>query len=240
MVRSVLMTLLMLSAVSFAGDRDEVELIGFSRAGDYAAYEIHGIADGSGFPYSEIFVIDIRRNVFSGGPFRVRGREGGSSDKESDFFLNQTRRQAKEKARAKLRALGIDVSRKGRLLVHHPRSDVGTDGKVARFVIKDDTINTGETQILKLAETSVSLPSCESLGIKPSLLELVLESEQTKRKTPLQKDVRIPESRGCAYDYRIESVHHHESGSLLVFVSYLRPGYEGPDRKYLAVSGKLP
>ena len=239
-MRFIWLVLLAISRPGLAGDRDQLEFLGFSRGGQFAAYEIHGISDGSGFPYSEVFVIEVEKNVYSGGPYYARGDDAGASDKESDKLLKETRRKASSKAQNHLKKVGIDGSAKGKLLVHHPRSDVGTDSKTVRFMINDELPNGGDTMRLELSESAISLPGCDSLGVKASLLELGLMSEQSKRKIALQKDERVPSSRGCAYDYRIESVHYHPAGSLLVFVSYLRPGYEGPDRKYLAVSGKLP
>ena len=50
---------LLLAAPAVAGDRALADFIGFSEDGRYFAFEEYGVQDGSGFPYSTIYVIDL-------------------------------------------------------------------------------------------------------------------------------------------------------------------------------------
>lgn len=76
---------LLLLAVTFvasqasAGDYAAFQPIGFSSDGYVFAFEEYGVQDGSGFPYSTIYVIDTRNDTFlPGAPVRAVGREDGA------------------------------------------------------------------------------------------------------------------------------------------------------------------
>src|SRR5215207_8757888 len=55
----------------FAGDYANIHFIGFSRDGKYLAFEQYGTADGSGFPYADLYLLDVEKNVFAAKPFEV-------------------------------------------------------------------------------------------------------------------------------------------------------------------------
>src|SRR5690606_10447936 len=64
---------LAMASVAQAGDRALFDALGYSPDGRYFAFEEYGVQDGSGFPYSNIYVIDLVDDVWVGGsPFRVR------------------------------------------------------------------------------------------------------------------------------------------------------------------------
>ena len=44
---------------ALAGDRAVIDFIGYSADSRYFAFEEFGIQDGSGFPYSSIYIIDL-------------------------------------------------------------------------------------------------------------------------------------------------------------------------------------
>jgi len=61
------------AAPAVAGDIAALQSIGFSVDGSVYAFEEYGIQDGSGFPYSNIYVIDTVKDVYlPGTPIRVR------------------------------------------------------------------------------------------------------------------------------------------------------------------------
>jgi len=70
---SALLFLAITATAAAAADNAERAAIGFSPDGRYFAFEQYGVQDGSGFPYSEIFVIDLDANQWvKGSPFRAR------------------------------------------------------------------------------------------------------------------------------------------------------------------------
>src|SRR5690554_5413879 len=97
-----LLAALLLPAAAIAGDRALAEFIGYSTDGRYFAFEKYGIQDGSGFPYSNIYFIDLPADAWlSGTPVRVR------IDSE-EARLADARAQARGQAAARLDDLGID------------------------------------------------------------------------------------------------------------------------------------
>ena len=48
-----------------AGDYAELNYIGVSKDGKHLAFEEYGTQDGSGYPYSNIYFIDVDKNVYA-------------------------------------------------------------------------------------------------------------------------------------------------------------------------------
>ena len=118
-----------LAPAALAGDFAERRIIGFSADGKYFAFEQFGVQDGSGFPYAEIFVIDIEKDAWAPDtPIRISLREEGKT-------LADARTQASSQAAAALSSLKID--RPGVLLASNPPGESGADplkvGVDARF-----------------------------------------------------------------------------------------------------------
>ena len=67
------------SPTAFAGDFADRELLGFSRDGAYFAFEEFGVLDGSGIPYSNIYVVEVDKDAWiDGTPIRLKGAEEGA------------------------------------------------------------------------------------------------------------------------------------------------------------------
>eukprot|EP01036_Dinobryon_divergens_P042760 gene42760-56842_t len=62
------LALLTLAVVpALAGDRALIDFIGYSEDGQYFAFEEYGIGDGSGAPYSHIFIVDLAADAWGDG-----------------------------------------------------------------------------------------------------------------------------------------------------------------------------
>ena len=76
-------------AVSFpvmalAGDNADLEILGFSPDGGTFAFEEYGVEDGSGFPYSNIYMIETDADEWvEGTPVRVRLEDDGASAEDA-------------------------------------------------------------------------------------------------------------------------------------------------------------
>ncbi|HEY7765546.1 MAG TPA: DUF2259 domain-containing protein, partial [Aestuariivirgaceae bacterium] len=97
---------------AFAADAAERDILGFSPDGRYFAFEQYGVQDGSGFPYSEIFIIDLEEDRWlEGTPVRIR------LDDETQS-LGKARAEASGKAREYL--LSARIEDNARVLASNP------------------------------------------------------------------------------------------------------------------------
>ena len=102
MKRTLLAILVLIGAstISFAGDFATLNFIGFSKDGRYLAFEEYGTQDGSGFPYSSIYFIDVAKNAYAAKSINVRLDSETATER-------QARAKAKLNAAASLRRLRI-------------------------------------------------------------------------------------------------------------------------------------
>src|SRR5690349_20466243 len=100
-----LIALLALAATpAIAGDRALIDYLEYSNDGRYFAFEEFGVQDGSGFPYSNIYIIDLPADSWvSGSPYRARIDDDGAD-------VEDARDMAFDQAEDKLDALGISVA----------------------------------------------------------------------------------------------------------------------------------
>jgi len=91
---------------------------------------------------------------------------------------------------------------------------------------------------LSLSQKPIRPKACELYEEDAMLLELSLKNRENDSFKFLQKDLTLPAARGCAIDYRIQDVYLYK-GSIVVFIGVFTRGFEGPDMRYMAVTGKL-
>jgi len=59
-----------------AADASDRAIIGFSKDGSHFAFEEYGMQDGSGFPYADIYIINLKTDKWvKGSPIRVLVRD---------------------------------------------------------------------------------------------------------------------------------------------------------------------
>lgn len=212
-----------------AGDVAQLQILGFSPDGRYLAYEVSGVQDGSGSPYCEIYFIDVVRNEYAASPVRLRGRESESRQ------LAGLRQQAALSAAPSLQSLSIAAAVKGKALVHHPLTDLTSDGCYVKFsTFPGPPPGPGGSIYELVLEERPAGKSCFDLEAKIFTLRL----QQGARTRILQHDTRLPASRGCVFRYRIERVIAYEQ-KIAVFLNTFLPGFEGPDVRYMVVTGEL-
>ena len=233
----VALSLFLLCSTSIAGDFATLNFIGFSKDGKYLAFEEYGVQDGSGFPYSHIYFVDVVKNAYAAAPVTVR------IDKET-ATERLARSRAKLGAGAALRRLRIIEGNTGSLVV----ARLLTDPKAYRDSKDDEqTINFAETMgsLYRRGDYDLMLKSFEVKGIKDCdynddpirKLELVLKDNDADTTKVLQKDANLPASRACPLSYRMQYVYLYE-GHIAVFVNTYHMGFEGPDLRYMVVTGK--
>lgn len=223
----------LLTAPAVAGDLAELNVFGYSADAAYFAFEEFGVHDGSGAPYSSIYIVDLKKDAWVGGsPFRI------PPDNE-DAKLDAVRQDARKLAQAHLDAFGTNQpasilavigdgvpDSQGKLLsVGQPRySEPGAVG---------DPIH------LSLATFPTDSPKpCEYiLPGKATGFSLTVSGSDLARE--VHRDTRLPQARGCAMDYRLYAVlvpfETKDMAKAVALVSVYTQGFEGPDRRFIAV-----
>lgn len=239
-LRSAAATLLivLLSAPTFAAaaraaDAAHREIIGFSPDGAYFAFEQYGIQDGSGFPYSDVFVLETATDSWvRGTPARELIRSEGAS-------VDDARKAARKRIDPYLWRLNIGVD--GTRLVTDRAQDARDAARFLPFTLKDDGDKAGlGTVRLRLTEIAMPKEDCATLTNETRGYALVLENPAGEPLRILHEDTAIPESRGCPIHYGLSDIiafpRAGEGPVLVVLLSLYQFGFEGLDRRFLALS----
>lgn len=222
-----------------ASETSYLQPLGFSSDGCFYAFEEYGVFAGSGAPYSYIFILDVDNNDYAEKPLRLQGSEDQTESLEKIRAANLS------SATPHLERYGIDAANRGELLLYHPitdltgkdtRQDISVADRRVKFVEKDFSTHDVFTKyeiILRHISTDKRCP----LSNKPAqMFQLSLATAEDEK--ILQKDSRLPASRGCVLCYRIERVVSYRQ-KVVVFLHTWIPGFEGFSIRYLAVSGTL-
>ncbi|WP_018239770.1 DUF2259 domain-containing protein [Ensifer sp. BR816] len=218
-----------------AGDYASFQPIGFSSDGKVFAFEEYGIQDGSGFPYSAIYVLDTRTDTFlPGAPVRARVEEDGGA-------LPKARRDARRRAEPLIDAYRL-LDTPGLLAAYNPV----TEPDAADHRLRYDSFP-ADPPFRKTYEVDLEEKSFEAEGMCKDLLKTVkgfrlvmTEKAGQPVSEVLQDDARIPESRHCPTGYRIGGVvtHVNDDGTQvhIVMVLVKSLGFEGTtDGRWIAM-----
>ncbi len=243
---AVLLALLLNCSSAFAGDADKLAIIGFSKDTNFFAFESYGVGDGSGLGYSDISVIDIKSNSWvPGSPIRMRGEDENQTQVVA-------RAGAFKLAAPLLKKYNIDQPYE--MLAFNPITEIISDRKRIEFdsvhrSYGNATVRPGEPAnnryILQLTDFAVGA-TAECLTSDGARYGFSLQIKQTLsgRTAKAYQDQTVPASRGCPYNYELEAIisPDDENGSpiLIAMIAYYTQGFEGPDRKFIAVPFTLP
>lgn len=219
---------------SLAGDYAERALLGFSPEGRYFAFEEYGIQDGSGFPYSNIFLIDTATDTWvDGTPIRVL-IEGDSPP------LSETRSESADRFRPFLIDYRIDAQ--GRTVAKNPLTETSANPHHVSFFPRPLFPPPDREYELALQEYQLPAADCPDLGQPYKGFQLTMIDPNNQQRV-LSRDERIPGSRNCPLAYAITEVitYHPPQGqpAFAVMISVLSVGFEGPDRRFVAITGRL-
>ncbi len=232
------------AAAAQAGDIAEHRILGFTPDGAVFAFEEFGVQDGSGFPYSNIYVVDTGADSWlPGTPFRVR------LDDETKP-LAEARAEARRQAAPLLGKIGLDD--RAVVLAASPLGEFESDPLGTAFgepFPSHPLQNPPDRRYradIELFDAETPGQDCETFigDGKPQGFRLKIANLTSNAEAVLHEDGGdIPRSRGCPITYRIETVAvpaGYPAKTVAVVLSILRPGFEGPDRRFLAVTGELP
>lgn len=239
--RVVVATLVVLASSAgrraYAGDGGNWRILGFSEDGQYVSWERSGIEDGSESARSDIYILDVERNRSAVPAISVilardpHTRTAAPSEEDARK-INLT------KAKALLKKLGIDSRFKAERRELRNRRRVPPDDPghehMARTTAQLAWRDTEWTLVLQ--EVADKRRGDEGMG-PLRMFDLRLSGGGTEM--VLQKDMRLPRSRGAVYAYDLGSVWTYRS-SLIVVISYLAPGFEAQNWNVLLVTAKVP
>ncbi|MHA7772028.1 DUF2259 domain-containing protein [Roseibium sp. M-1] len=223
-----------------AGDTAELQLLGFSKNGDFFAFEQFGTEDGSGFPYSEIFVVDVIGDSWvPPSPFRLRREEDTGPGDAADSALSETRAENRLAAQPLLQSKAI--AGKGETVGFNPRSELTSDPFKMLVAPRERFLPGADPVDLTLSQFDLPDAQCQSYGADTRGFRLTMVHNGVTR--ILNEDTSLPKSRRCALGYRIARfVTHFPQEAPPVFAVLIQVdsfGFEGPDRRYLAITGRL-
>ncbi len=221
-----LLTCLLLTAEANAGDTSELNILGFSEDGKHIAFEYYGASDGSGFPYYDFFIVNVPRNKYAIRPMRKTISDDTPLNSE-ELNVDKFRAQFSTKTSAMLKKYNISKQFTGTEITLNKPEQINKT--TSRFPFKYDSRDYSLT--LKQITTD---KDCH-YG-KGKYFDLRLQ--RNGKEIILQKDTRIPKSRGCPLDYYIVKVLVYK-GYIAVFINVSLPGFEGPDIRQMVVTGTL-
>lgn len=233
---SLLALLIAATSSATAADNAERSVIGFSPDGRHFAFEQYGVQDGSGFPYSEIFIVDLDANQWvKGSPFRAR--------LEDETALVGAARLRSAKMAAPLIAQ-LKIAEPGEVLASQPPTEASADRHRMSFdaFYLSQVRQPGDSYTLKLDLVPFAAPeSCHAEDGKQMGFSLSLSGSVSKE---IHRDTAIPSSRFCPRDYDIGDVivyRSHSAGDRHVaLIGVYTPGFEGVNRRLIAVPFALP
>lgn len=226
------LALALAAAPAAAGDRALADFIGFSENGRYFAFEEFGVQDGSGFPYSTIYVIDLSDDSWvPGSPYRYQSED----DTET---LALARNESAAMAAGTIADLGINQP--ADVIALNGDGEVG-DGLTLNFA--QPGYSPGETldpYTLTLEVFDAKTPEdCAQFTGEPGQ-GYALTLTDNNGDHELHRDTgTLPKSRGCITGYRLFAVvtpqyaAPYQNG--VAIISTYPVGFEGPDRRFLAV-----
>jgi len=237
-----------------AGDGAAVHVLGFSADGRYFAFEQYGEQDGSGTLHSTITAIETTGDrLVKGMPVTaIMDPDNPALGKEPrEKQLADIRAKAAADAAALLQQLGISEPghivasvRESRARAILVPEQVRTAMKAAVGTVTLPADRFGPDTRLVLREFDIALPRCKDLvsGEHPNGFGLTLE-RKSRPTIHLSRDQTIPASRGCPEKYGIAEAHAlplpDGSHALAVFIQYFYTAFEGPDRRFIVVTGRV-
>lgn len=219
---------------ALAGDFAERVIHGFSIDGGLFAFEEYGVQDGSGFPYSNLYIIDTATDEWTAGsPFRIL-----LDDETKSVF------DAREEVRIMAGPVMKSFESRGNVVATNRATELGIDTKrmIAnpRLVVPpiDDAIE------FRLEEISFSSNEfCEAFASTQGFRLLQIGTKGGDKTKILHEDSSIPDSRNCPLHYDLADLVTYypetQSPAFAVLIRMQKVGFEGPDGRYLAVTGRL-
>jgi len=228
-------------SLGLRADVPSLNVIGFSPDGRYFAFEQYGFSTGQGIPYSNMYFVDVEHNDYVTKPIVY---EAPSNDVNTDVETLQARVRNRNRIFAQniFKDLKLDYPLPGLRVVHHPLTDLGVQNNHVSFT-PDMPLGglSYDKYDLDLSLKRVDKNAdCKGMGT-PKIFKLSLTHNDGDLQI-LQQDKRLPISRGCPLNYRIQDVYLYQFKQkryISVVINVIFAGFEGQDMRYLVVTGLI-
>lgn len=223
---------------AIAGDAARLDILGFTADGKTFAFEEYGIQDGSGFPYANRFYVSTDTDEFlPQTPVRVMLQDEQAG-------IESARGDVRGKAEA---ASGIPDSvlraHAGFMVASNPVTELSADP--FRIKVNPRPVFPPIDQPMEFVLEEVTVPqpdNCKGLGEVKGFRLTMKDSKSGDKTRVLHEDKTIPASRSCPLGYSIGALQtaFPSTGTpvFAVMVAVRRVGFEGPDHRWLAVTGR--
>ena len=218
--------------LAVAADASDRAIIGFSMDGGHFAFEEYGVQDGSGFPYSNIYIINLKTDEWvKGSPIRELVRDENAT-------AHTARHQALTEAAPLIEKYGTVQPIK--LLASNAVGDRVTSPH--KMTVKR-VHNLSTLWTVQLTELDIEQPGeCKPFSpVRGFALSARIEGQD--KTVELYRDEKLPKSRGCPEGYKLADViafGENEDAPVVVLVHKLTFGFEGRDARFIAVPVELP
>lgn len=233
-----------------AKETSSKHVVGFSADGRYFAFEEFGIADGIGVAYGTLFIVDVDNNSWvKGSPITIPARDGKEFEMRDGESYEQTARRETDALRKVLHMQGQSLL--DRLGPWEPGTqrasnlpwELSAPAQTVRFAHQSYVPH--DRKVMRLEVSTTTFPAgknCYDLYPDKKGLTLTLTDEKSGKIRTLQADKRVPNSRGCVQNYRVEDVINYQPAdgetALAVLIRYEIPGFEGADGRLMAVTAR--
>ena len=254
-MKTLITTLLLLGAQwAFAGDASYYDSLGFSEDGKYYAFTQDGYFDGSGYYWIELGIIHVKSNTYVGRDFaEFDPYENG--EEESYEPTPKQKRQMLNKLKKNLRfgSYGFTKRPTENIKVFRPNFDHSPVTKTSfslEYWAQGGASASIQTIDLLLKEVPAPVTAnnewcADYYGHSGynNMIDLSLKAEDSYHQGPgfmqdLQIDMEQPKIRACSWGYQIRYVLEHE-GNIAVGIRFHQPGFEGPNERFMVVTGHL-
>jgi predicted secreted protein len=245
-----------LAGAAQAGDAAARRIIGFSPDGHYFAFEQYGTLDWSetGSGWSEIAIVDTQTDQFVGGkPITIADEKG-----DAPFTLSAARSQAARQAAPLLAKYAI-ASRGQRFAFDKFTfpDDMTAYAEITRVEqasqkwlapsfdeLGISTIQLEDVLVDSATDCSSSFDEASPKNAgKARGFRLTLQGQDGKAFKTLHTDKSVPASRKCPTSYSLSEAYvfklKDKPPVIAVLVQRFSQGYEGRDRRFIAVTGQV-
>lgn len=263
------LVLAILSQAARAGDYADFKFIGFSANGKFLAFEESGEWDGSGGDYATTYYVNTVKNSYAARPSVFEWSMESPAKREPLLLARYKRSVALNLKRFGIvrgnngqmvvahllndLSYVTPVDREHHTFRNHVSAEIVMPDYEGGFIRRDGggiekiifnpmidpyNQNTEEFYELTLDPTLAAGKDCS----EAYKINLTLKSS-TNYKVPelrvLQNDSDdLPKARNCPFGYKIERVYVYED-KVAVFLNVFSQGFEGPDMRYMVVTGKM-